>query len=283
MKKEKFIDVEKIIREKNPRLLKWLPGFLLRYIKRIVHEKDVNDFFALYGHLRGLEFVNKVLSEFNTTIKVEGVENIPEHGGFILASNHPLGGFDGLALMQAVAHKRKDIQFLVNDILLSLGTMDDLFIPVNKHGSQYAIGRIEETYKSQHAVLVFPAGLVSRKQNGKVQDLEWKKSFIAKSLQYHKSIVPTYIDGKNSKFFYNLASFRKKIGIKANIEMLYLADEMYKQRNKTITIIFGKPVHPSHFDKEKSHRELAQLMKEHVYALGEGKPGPFSNSGKDSQ
>ncbi len=276
--KEKKIDVEKIIREKNPRLLKWLPGFLLRYIKRILHEKDVNSFFMEHGHLRGLHFVNKVLSEFNTKIEVKGLENIPEYGGFILASNHPLGGFDGLALMQAVAHKRKDIQFLVNDILLMLGTMDELFIPVNKHGSQYAISKIEETYKSENAVLVFPAGLVSRKQNGKVQDLEWKKSFIAKSIQYNKSIVPAYIDGKNSRFFYNLALWRKRLGIKANLEMFYLADEMYQQQNKTITIIFDKPVHPSRFDTGKSHRELAQLMKEHVYALGEGKPGPFTDS-----
>jgi len=282
MKNEKFIDVEKIIRDKNPRLLKWLPGFLLRFLKRILHEKDVNEFYAAHGHLRGLDFVNTVLSEFNTKIEVQGLENIPEHGGFILAANHPLGGFDGLALMQAVAHKRKDIQFLVNDILLTLGTMDELFIPVNKHGSQYAIAKIEETYKSNHAVLIFPAGLVSRKQSGKVRDLDWKKSFIAKSLQYNKLIVPAYINGRNSKFFYNLASFRKKIGIKANIEMLYLVDEMYKQRNKTITIIFDKPVHPSLFEKEKSHRELAQQMKEHVYALGEGKPGPFSNSGTHS-
>jgi 1-acyl-sn-glycerol-3-phosphate acyltransferase len=280
MKKESFIDIEKVIREKNPRLLKWMPGFLLRYIKRILHEKDVNQFMTSFGHLRNLEFVDKVLSEFNTKVIVKGIENIPEHGGFILASNHPLGGFDGLALMQAVAHKRKDIQFLVNDILLHFGTMDDLFIPVNKHGSQHAISRIEETYKSDHAILIFPAGLVSRKQNGKVQDLEWKKSFIAKSIQYNQPVVPAFIDGKNSGFFYNLAMWRKRLGIKANVEMFYLLNEMYKQKNKTITITFDHPVHPSSFDKEKSHRELALLMKSHVYAMGEGKPGAFSKPGK---
>ncbi|MEO5643715.1 MAG: 1-acyl-sn-glycerol-3-phosphate acyltransferase [Bacteroidia bacterium] len=276
MKQDKFIDIEKIIREKNPRLLKWMPGFLLRYIKRILHEKDVNEFMAAHGHLRKLDFVHTVLREFDTKIIAKGLENIPAEGGFIIASNHPLGGFDGLALMEAVAKKREDIQFLVNDILFTLGTMDELFIPVNKHGSQSAPAKIEAAYKSENAVLIFPAGLVSRKQEGKIMDLEWKKSFITKAMQYNKPLVPTYIDGKNSSFFYNLSLWRKRFGIKANIEMFYLVNEMYKQQHKTITITFGKPVQPSDLDQQKSPRELAALMKKHVYALGEGKPGPFS-------
>jgi putative hemolysin len=276
MTQKKFVDIEKVIAEKNPRLLKWMPGFLLRYIKRILHEKDVNEFMAAHGHLRKLDFVHKVLSEFDTKIIAKGLENIPEKGGFIIAANHPLGGFDGLALMEAVAKKREDIQFLVNDILFTLGTMDELFIPVNKHGSQTAAARIEQAYASENAVLIFPAGLVSRKQEGKVMDLDWKKSFVTKAIQYDKVVVPTYIDGKNSAFFYNLSLWRKRLGIKANIEMFYLVNEMYKQQHKTITITFGKPVHPSVFARQKSPRETAALMKQHVYALGEGKAGPFS-------
>lgn len=276
MEKKKFIDIEKVIGEKNPRLLKWMPGFLLRYVKRILHEKEVNAFMAENGHLRNLEFIHKVLTEFDTTIVAKGLENIPETGGFILASNHPLGGFDGMALMEAVGKKRTDIRFLVNDILFAFGTMDDLFVPVNKHGAQGAMEKIEEAYKSESAVLIFPAGLVSRKQEGKVMDLEWKKSFITKAVQYNKQIVPTFIDGKNSSFFYNLSLWRKRLGIKANIEMFYLGDEMFKQQHKTITITFGKPVHPSAFNQQKPPREWAQLMKQHVYALGEGKSGPFS-------
>lgn len=283
MKQDKFVDIEKIIRDKNPRLLKWMPGFILRYIKRILHEKDVNAFMAANGHKRGLDFVHTVLHEFDTTIVVHGLENIPEHGGFILASNHPLGGFDGLALMEAVSRKRKDIQFLVNDILLHLGTMDNLFVPVNKHGTQHSISRIEETYKSDHAILIFPAGLVSRKQSGKIMDLEWKKSFISKSIQYHKQIIPTYIDGKNSSFFYNFALWRKRLGIKANLEMFFLVDETFKQQHKTITITFDKPVHPSVFDQQKSHRELADQMRTHIYALAENRPGPFTKTGNYSK
>lgn len=281
MQKEPFVDIEKIIRDKNPRLLKWMPGFLLRYVKKILHEKDVNEFMVKYGHLRNLDFVNATLTDFHTRIIVRGLENIPQQGGFIVAANHPLGGFDGLALMHAVSQKRADLQFLVNDILLNLGTMDDLFVPINKHGSQTAVSKIEETYNSEQAILIFPAGLVSRKQHGKIMDLEWKKSFISKSILHNKPIIPTFIQGKNSPFFYNFAQWRKRFGIKSNLEMFYLANEMYKQRHKTITIIFDKPVPPSNFDKEKPHRELAEQMKMHVYALGKGSAGPFTKTEKE--
>lgn len=277
MQDDKFVDVEKIIASKNPRLLKWMPGFVLRYIKRILHENEVNAFMKQHGDLRDLHFVRKVLEEFNTTVVTRGLDNIPEHGGFILASNHPLGGFDGMALMHAVGQRRKDIRFLVNDILFSFGTMDHLFVPVNKHGTQTQLSKIEDAYRSEHAVLIFPAGLVSRKVEGKIQDLEWKKSFISKAIQYHKPVVPCYIDGKNSSFFYNLSLWRRRFGIKANIEMFYLGDEMFKQRDKTITIIFDKPVPASCFDHTNSTKKWAAIMKEHVYALGAGTKGPFTH------
>ncbi|TND09219.1 MAG: hemolysin [Bacteroidetes bacterium] len=275
MPEEKFIDVEKIIGSKNPKLLKWLPGFVLRWIKRVLHEKEVNAFMNLHGHLRDYDFIHKVIGEFRVTVNIRGLENIPREGGFILASNHPLGGFDGLALMQAVEPARKDIRFLVNDILLSFKTMDNLFVPINKHGSQGGTDVIEEAYASEKAVLVFPAGLVSRKQQGVIRDLEWKKSFIAKAVQHKKNIIPTYIQGSNSKFFYNLALWRKRLGIKANIEMFWLMDEMYKQRGKTITIIFGQPISYTVFDKRHSPKGWAQQVKKFVYAMGSGKATVF--------
>lgn len=276
MSSGKFVDIEKIIGSKNPRLLKWMPGFVLRYIKRILHEDYVNGFMKEHGHLRDLDFVHKVMEVFNTKVVVKGLEHIPAEGGFILASNHPLGGFDGLALMKAVGMKRKDIRFLVNDILLSLGTMDSLFVAVNKHGSQFAKAKIEEAYASDHAVLIFPAGLVSRKNDGMIKDLDWKKSFIVKSLQYKKPVVPCFIEGRNSSWFYNLSLWRRRFRIKANIEMFYLVDEMYRQRDQTITIIFDAPVPCNKFDSSRTPIQWAAQMKEHIYALSAGKKGPFS-------
>jgi 1-acyl-sn-glycerol-3-phosphate acyltransferase len=276
MNQQKFVDVEKIIGSKNPRLLKWMPGFLLRYIKRILHEDEVNDFMAKHGQLRDFDFIREVLDFMGVKVEVKGLENIPETGGFILAANHPLGGLDGMALMMAVGKKRKDIQFLVNDILLSFGTMDNLFVPVNKHGSQHAKEKIEKAYASGQAVLIFPAGLVSRKNNGMIRDLEWKKSFIVKAQQYKKEIIPCFIDGKNSNWFYNLSLWRRRFGIKANIEMFYLGDEMFRQRDHTITIIFDKPVPSSRFTHAHNPKQWAAKMKEHVYNLGAGKKGLFA-------
>src|SRR5690554_4976529 len=228
---EKYIVIREVIHKKNPRLLRWMPGFILRYLERIVHEKDINEVMDHIGHLQGLDFVDALLTqELGVEVTLEGEEHIPLEGGIIFASNHPLGGLDGIAFMHAVGKYRQDIKFLVNDILLNIKNLQPLFVPVNTLGAQ---GRrnsilIEEAYADEHALLVFPAGLVSRKRNGLIHDLEWKKSFISKAKKYKKNIIPVHIDGKNSNFFYNLARFRERLGIKVNLEMLYLADELFE-------------------------------------------------------
>ncbi|MEQ9262594.1 MAG: 1-acyl-sn-glycerol-3-phosphate acyltransferase [Owenweeksia sp.] len=268
--REKYIDIEKVIAAKNQNLVKWMPGFMLRYIKRIVHEKDINETMARVGDRKGFEFLEGVLIEvLNTNIVLEGLENIPPEGGCIIASNHPLGGLDGMALMYAVGKVRPDIKFLVNDILLNVKNLEQFFIPVNKVGEnpRAATRLIEETYAQDIAILVFPAGLVSRKLPEGVEDLEWKKSFVAKALKYKKDIVPAHIDGRNSNWFYNLSNWRRKLGIKANVEMFYLADEMFRQRNQTITIRFGNKIPYESLDRSKTHQQWATEIREKVYAL----------------
>ncbi|MCY1367259.1 hypothetical protein D9M69_541870 [compost metagenome] len=188
----------------------------------------------------------------------------------IFASNHPLGGLDGIAFMHALGRYRKDIKFLVNDILMNIKNLEPLFVPVNKHGKQAreASRLIDETYASDQALLVFPAGLVSRKRrNGVIKDLEWKKNFVSKAKKYKKDIIPVFIEGRNSDFFYNLARFRKNLGIGANVEMFYLADEMFAQRNKKVTIRIGKPVSYQELDSRKTEQEWAETVKEVVYAM----------------
>nr|WP_219286997.1 1-acyl-sn-glycerol-3-phosphate acyltransferase [Arthrospiribacter ruber] len=269
MPEKPFIDIENVLKDKNPGLHKWMPGFVLSYLKRIVHEKDINQVMANIGHLQGMDFVNALVDEFGVEVTLTGEENIPLDRSVIFASNHPLGGMDGIAFMYALGKYRQDIRFLVNDILTNIKNFEPMFVPVNKHGanSREVSKLIEETYAGEHAVLVFPAGLVSRKQTGGVKDLEWKKSFISKAKRYKKDIVPVYIEGKNSDFFYNLARFRKQLGIKANIEMLYLADEMFSQRGKKVVIHIGKPISYQYFDKSKTENEWAEEVKELVYQM----------------
>ena len=267
--KKKHIDIEEVIRSKNPRLLKVLPRFLKNYLKRVLHENDMNLFLDEHGERRGMDFGNKVLHEMGVKIQVKGSEHIPLHGGLVIASNHPLGGLDALALLQMLSKKRSDFKFIVNDILTQFKNLQDLFIGVNKHGTTAAqsLSEIDKQYASDTVTLIFPAGLVSRKQKGVVNDLEWKKSFITKAKKHKRNILPVYIEASNSKGFYNLAMWRKRFGIKANIEMLYLIDEMYRQKNKTITVVFGKVLPFELFDKRHTDMEWAQKVKEHVYAL----------------
>lgn len=271
--KAKFIEIREVIRKKSPKLAKWIPKPILRYLERTLHQDEINYIMTKYHDRFGLDFVDSLLDELDVEVELEGVENIPLEDSVIFASNHPLGGLDGVAFMQAIGRYRRDVKFLVNDILMNIRNLEPLFIPVNKLGGQSksAIAAIEEAYASDHALLVFPAGLVSRKIEGEVVDLEWKKSFISKAKKYRKDIVPVYIEGRNSNFFYNLAKWRAKIGLQANIEMLYLPDEMFSQKGKKIKIRVGKRISFTQFDKSKNERQWAADVKQQVYAMADGK------------
>lgn len=272
--KTPLVDIEAVIRAKNPGLLRWIPGFLLRYIKRIIHQEHINDFIRRHGDKQSHAFVNEIIREFGVHISWDGLEHIPEQGGFIIAANHPIGGLDAMALIHVIAKKRADQKFIVNDVLLHIRNLSDLFLGVNKHGKNPAatLDMLDSWYSSGCAMLIFPAGLVSRKQKGGlIRDLEWKKSFITKSKKFDRAIVPVHISGSNSKFFYNLARLRARLGIKANIEMFYLMDEMYHQMGKNIHVRIGAPIAPSTFHAGHSDQEWAARVKDHVYDLAEGK------------
>jgi len=264
-----FINVEDLIRSKNPALLKMLPRFLIKYLKRIIHQNEINETLYKYRNVYGLDFVDVILRDFNIKLDIVGLENIPAEGGCIFVANHPLGGMDGMAFFQAIAKVRKDLVFPVNDLLMGLPNLRPLYVPINKHGlNTRNIEIIDKTFSSDKGVLYFPAGLCSRKKRGKIVDLEWKKTFISKAKKYKHDVIPTYINGKNSNFFYNLANVRKFLGIKANIEMLYLVNELYKQKNKTIRIIFGKAIPYSSFNDTLKDVQWAQKVKQIVYNLG---------------
>ncbi|MDZ7847664.1 MAG: 1-acyl-sn-glycerol-3-phosphate acyltransferase [Owenweeksia sp.] len=266
---EKIIDVKKVVASKSETLAKWMPGFILNFLKRLLREKEVNETVKRVKHLEGLEFVDGALKDIDVTVNTIGLENIPEKGGVIIAANHPLGGIDGMAFMKAVGEVRSDIQFLVNDMLFMFEGMQSLFVPVNKVGQnpREATKLIEEAYAKEIALLVFPSGLVSRKLPGGIQDLDWKRSFILKAVRNKKNIVPAHISGQNSKRFYRFSKLRQLLGIKRNLEMGLLADEMYRQRGSTITVRFGKAVPYQQFDNSKSPAEWAAYMRQKTYDL----------------
>ena len=268
----KYIEVEKILKEKAPKVYKLIPKFFIAYVKKILHEEEINAGLSKIGHLKDLEFNDAVLQELHIQISATGTQHIPKENGVIIAANHPLGGLDGMALIKAVSTIRKDIKFIVNDLLLNLKNFSGIFVGVNKLGNtpKTALLEVEKVFASNKAILFFPAGLVSRKQkiNGQwtIMDLRWNKTFVQKALQYKKPIIPVFIEGQNSSFFYKLAYWRTKLGIKGNIEMLFLPDEMFKQKNQTIYMHFGKPILPDLLDRSKNYTEWAYVIKQYIYS-----------------
>ncbi len=269
MPESKFIDVEKVLKEKAPGLKKWLPRFVLNWLKRKLHEDEINITMHELRNVYGVDFNNGCIEKLGANVVAINSHHIPKEGGIILAANHPLGGLDGMAFVKAIAEVRPDIHFVVNDVLKNLKNYGDVFIGINKIKSTSAtsLRTIESVLVTDEAVGFFPAGLVSRKQNGLIRDLEWKKSFVTQAIDHKRLIVPVFIEGENSKFFYRFANFRKKIGIKANIEMLFLPDEMFKQKGHTVKVHFGKAFDPSLIlDKRMSHKAWAAKIKDYIYS-----------------
>ncbi len=270
-KLEKVIDIDKVLDAKAAKIKKWIPGFVVRWLKKTLHEDDLNYFMSLYGKLQGKPFAEAILSHFQITVNVEGADKMPENGRAIFASNHPLGGLDGVALLNFLNEHYETVKSPVNDVLMNVRQLTNYFIPVNKLGNQSREGAAElyDSYADDDAILFFPAGMCSRKINSStISDLEWKKTFVAKAVQYKRNVVPIHFIGQNSKFFYNLGYWRKKLGVKLNIEMLYLVDELYKAKGSTFTIKVGDEISYETFDKkQKNYAEWADWVKQKVYAI----------------
>jgi len=269
---EKF-DIKKVFYEKSPRIARLMPGFIYAYLKRILHQDFINDYLGRHGDKMGLDFMEAAYQEFNVDMKIQGEENLPESGRFLFVANHPLGGFDGNMLIYIIRKHYPRVVFLVNDILMNLKNMDEFFIPINKHGGQSreSVKQLDEAYRSGIQIISFPSGMVSRKLKGKIQDLVWQKNFIIKAKQYQRDVIPVHISGRNSNFFYRLANVRKFLGIKWNLEMLYLIDETYKHQNKTFSFTIGKPIPYTDFDHRYTPIEWAARVRDVVYRLPENK------------
>jgi len=265
----KPIDIREVFADKSPRLAKFIPGFVYRYLHRILHLDFVNEILEKYGELEGTAFVDAVVKIFKVREHLHGTENIPREGKYIFASNHPLGGFDGMLLMKIVEKNLGDFKFLSNDILMNIPQLRPVFVPVNKHGAhaREAAKALSEVYDSDCQVLIFPSGLASRKIDGKIIDLEWKKHFISKSIRHKRDVIPVFISGRNTDRFYRLAKIRKFLRIKWNLEMFFLPDETYRHRDTDVHLYFGKPIPHTTFDATKTHQEWAEWVKTRVYEL----------------
>ena len=265
------VDIDHILRDKSPKYYNKIPKFLINYLKKTVHQEDINGILERNRDLEGVDFMRALVDkEFKLTLYTRGEENIPNEGRFIFASNHPLGGLDGICLSTILGERyHGKIQYLVNDVLYYIDPLKPIFVPINKYGSQAkdSARAINEAYASDKQMITFPAGLCSRKQKGVIRDLEWMKSFIIKAVEYERDIIPVHFAGRNSNFFYNFANLRKALGIKFNIELIFLPDEMYKNSNQSFTITFGKPIPHQTLSRSQTPAEWAQQVKEMVYSM----------------
>lgn len=278
------IDIDKILRDKLGNKVRFIPRFVVSWLKKTLHQDEVNRF--LNGDAKGKmgkDFLDECVRylQMNITLQTNidgvitpGLDALPGNEGgryYTIVSNHPLGGEDGVALGSIVCGKwDSKMVYLVNDILMNLKGLAPLCVPINKTGSQ---GRnfpkmVEAAFQSDKNVVMFPAGLCSRRQDdGSIRDLQWKKTFISKSVEYQRDVIPVHFSGQNSDRFYNIARFCKKHKLKVNLAMLFLVDEMYKNVGKDFTVTFGKPIPWQTFDKSKSPAEWAQWVQDIVYTL----------------
>lgn len=269
---EKTIDIDNILKSKMGTSAKWVPGFLVSWLKRIAHQDEVNSFLWESRHQVGTDWLEECVRYLQMTLVVKGKENLPAPDDgrlYTFVSNHPLGGEDGVALGAIIGcHYDSRFRYLVNDLLMNLPGLAPLCIPINKTGHQ---GRnfpalVKAGFESRNHMLMYPAGICSRKHHGVIRDIPWSKTFIVKSVEYQRDVVPIHFSGQNSKFFYRLANFSDKF-LPFNLAMLFLVDEMYKNVGKTFEVKIGKPIPWQTFDKSKTPLQWAQYVQEKVYNL----------------
>jgi len=271
------IDVRRIIAGKSPALLRVLPPVVIRLLERIIHSRDLNRGLRLLHDYSGVEFARQTLLLLGARVETIGEEHVSSVKRPLVVANHPLGGLDGLALIDVVGRHHELVVLPVNDLLMNIPQLRPVFVPINKHGSNRAYReKFDLAFAEADAVVHFPAGLCSRRKGDRIRDLDWQKSFVPRARQTERTIVPTHVEGANSRFFYNLARLRRWTGLRANIEMIFLVHEMFRQRGRTIRITFGRPVSAGELPSDMDPWMIARMLKSHVYRLSEDPDAVFS-------
>lgn len=263
------IDIAAVLEAKSPKLARYMPGFVLRWLRRTIHEKDINFILENYWDQSPQEFIRSCFRVWKVTYSVEGLEKLDPRGRYLFASNHPFGGMDGMMLADKLIDRFGDARVVVNDLLMQLDPLRPLWIPVNKLGGQSAeyARRMDDELFGELPVLTFPAGLCSRRTRGVIEDPEWKISFLKKAYASQRQIVPVFVEGRLSNFFYCVASLRKLLRIKFNIEMLWLPDEMFSQQGRHFRIVVGDPIPVSELQGLGTLREQADYVRKKAYFL----------------
>lgn len=273
-----MINIKKEITKKFPKINTQSPMIkksLFKVAQKIIHEDKINEFLEKNKHLEGFDFVESVLDyfKFDFSYSSNDIENIPATGRVVIVANHPLGALDGLCLLKLISKVRKDVKIVANDFLSDLEMMNSLFINVdsfNTSQSKSAIKKVYDSLENEEAIVVFPAGEVSRMSTTGIKDGEWKKGFLKFAKKTNSPILPILLNAKNSKLFYTLSLLNK------TFSTVLLSDEMFKQKEKNINIKIGKIISNENIiPKDISTSGLLKTYKKHVYGLKKGKKSFF--------
>ena len=263
------IDVDKVLRTRLPKHYRYIPRFLVRWLERTICQDRLNTILEKMADKNSVDAATVALDEMGITVNASGLDELPL-GRYVFVSNHPLGGLDGLALISLLGNRyERNIKFLVNDLLMAVTPLRGVFLPVNKYGrqSREAASEIDVALSSDNQIITFPAGLCSRMQpDGSIADLPWQKAAVVHAVNYQRDIVPIYFDARNSSFFYRFANWRKRLGIKFNIELIFLPKEMLKQSGSNLRFVVGQPIPWSSLDARAPKQETARL-RDIVYSM----------------
>lgn len=275
MEKQQKIDVNELLRTKVPDHYKKIPRWLISFVEWLICQKDMNRTFTNLQGREGVDFARGMTEDLQVSFDVRGLDDIDFSKRYLFVSNHPLGAFDGICYIRLLGEKCKNLKVIVNDMLMHISPLRPVFLPVNTVGRQKRedMAAVQEAYLSQDTQLMtFPAGLCSRFINGRIQDVEWRKSVITQAVSAKRDIVPMFFDGRNSFFFYALEWVRRHVGIKFNIGLVLLPRQMMRtSRGKHYHIIIGQPIPYTAFDNSRSPKEWAEWLREQCYALPKSK------------
>lgn len=267
------IDIKAVLESKLGARSRYVPGFVVRAIERLIHKDELNGLLESNFPRRGADFCRGVLSDLGVELKVRNAARMPADGRIIVVSNHPLGGLDGIAMIAWLSEVYPGLsaRFVVNDLLMAIEPLADCFVPVNKHGAQSrsAAAGLDQVLAGDGPVVIYPAGLVSRLgDDGTIADLKWHKMVVNKAIESGRNIVPVYFDGRNSDSFYKWARRRLRMGIRFNYEMILLPRELFRSRNKTFTLTVGQTVDSRDLRGGSEAVAQAAELRETVYSLG---------------
>lgn len=267
------IDVDGVLRQRIPRYYRYIPRFIIKWLERTICQDRMNELLEKNKSKTNAEFCAGVLEDLNISYEVIGEENLPpeENRRVVIVSNHPLGALDGMTMIDYITKRYGgNVKFVVNDLLMAIKPLNGVFLPINKHGKQSrnSSNAIDEAMAGNDPIIIFPAGLCSRRQpDGTICDLEWRKMFVNKSVEYQRDVIPMYFDAENSSFFYKFAKLRMRLGIKFNIEMIYLPREIFRSENAKFLIKVGKTISWSTLNSGKHASTQASKIKSIVYNL----------------